>query len=373
MKTCTLVCRFYGLVTDVTIADAQANSSIQVAESVKRGNVGQAEREGETRQRKAEIEQKAVHIENEKQQQIVESRTKLAILTSEMKQKEEIAAIQARMASKEKDIELMQKLEQKRQEQEKETIRANMSSKANVQAEILDITAQGVAKALITEADGKREALERTTNGLKYQIENEAKMQRVAAEQKITAQRFGVEQQAAADLEMISKQAQGQERLAMAKYVMAQQEAKGILELANANFQREAKEAEALRLKLSAEADGLDKVYKALGSNDQNMRWKIGVDASVPQAFAKSNADALQGLNPKININQWQVGSGKDGHDLTALQQVLTQIPPVAHFFNESNLKIPGFVEDFLGMLGKNRVDKKENTHVSPDVIEIKT
>lgn len=140
------------------LQEANASARVAVAEAKMRGDVGEKEREGQTRQQQAIIEAEVKKAENERTRVIEESNKDLQVKMSEFSREKEIAAIEAHQASQMREAELAAQVERQRLTQCTEAQRAHEMSKAQVDYEkLLKISAaEADALRVKTEADAFR-------------------------------------------------------------------------------------------------------------------------------------------------------------------------------------------------------------------------
>lgn len=115
-----------------------------------------------------------------------------------------------------------------------------------------------------------------------------------------------------------------QAKLAEAGFVAKQQEAAGIVELANAEFVRKQKEAEGL-IEMS-------KAYGAMADvlgGPQGLMQYLMIQSGTFENLAKANAQAINGLQPKITV--WNTGSGGEaaGDTTAPIRNIMQSLPPL--------------------------------------------
>jgi flotillin len=238
-------------------------AKVAVAEQTSIGEIGATKYVTETRQRLAEFEKEAKLVENERDQEVANSNTKLDIAKTDFNRQTEVAKFEAQASAEKRRLELQKEVEIFRNSQEIERLRAVQLSQAGVTAEVNIRKAQGVADALKLEADGRA-----------YAVEIDAKAKAAA-----------VKLQAEADAESMKLRA-------AADYVQKQNEAKGILELRN------------------AEAQGLTNLIGSAGGVDGLNQYIMVRDGVLPK-LAAEQAKALHGMNPNVTV--WQTGKSEDG------------------------------------------------------------
>jgi len=211
---------------------------VHVAEAIKQGEIGEYLNKTETRQNLARLEKEAILVENDRDRDIAESRSKLAIAKAEYQKQTQIAEKEAEATAQQKDAEFQQLVEKARAVQEIEKQRANELSRVEVEAEIAIKRAEGEAEAVRINA---------------------------------IANYFAKEQEARAQLAM-----------------------------------------------LSAESEGLSKLISSAGSIDQLNKYLL-IERNVLPKLAEQQAKALQGLKPRVSV--WSGGSGQ-----SPLSETLTDL-----------------------------------------------
>ncbi len=287
-------------------------AKVDVAEQNKIGNVGEKGHVTETRQKVAEFEKQAKLAENERDKEVAESTTKLEIVKAELLKQKTIAESESRAGAEKRSLELQQEVEQYRNKQEIERLRATQMSEANVQAEVNVRNAQGIADSLKLEAEGRANA---------------------------------VKIQAAADAEAIkmraSAEAESMKMKAVAHFVEKDNEAKGILELRH------------------AEAEGLSKLIASAGSVDGLTKYLMVRDDILTE-IAKAQSDGVKGMQPRITV--WNTTSdkneGSNSLSNTVADLVKTSVPFFENLKNTTGL-------DVFKNFRQNREDVI--THKKPD------
>lgn len=139
--------KYFNFRKQKAIEGANNEARVEVAEARKIGDIGEQERQAETRQRRAQIEAETVKIENTRDRDIAESARDLSVSKSQFSQAQEIARIESLMSAKNRLVEMEQLVEAKRVQQELETLRATDLVQAKVTAESRIESAEGEAEA----------------------------------------------------------------------------------------------------------------------------------------------------------------------------------------------------------------------------------
>eukprot|EP01086_Lenisia_limosa_P007064 TRINITY_DN26406_c0_g1_i1.p1 TRINITY_DN26406_c0_g1~~TRINITY_DN26406_c0_g1_i1.p1 ORF type:complete len:461 (+),score=158.24 TRINITY_DN26406_c0_g1_i1:87-1469(+) len=165
------------------------DSRVEVAEARRRGDIGEKEKQAQARKEVARIEADAVASENERKIKVSESNMELSVARADYKKKSDVADIEGKTAAMIRKAELDVQLEQKRQQAEIEKARANLMSRARVQAEVDVTEADGKAKAEIKLAEGNAGAKKLEAEAELYRLSRIAEANRTELE----AQAAGLE------------------------------------------------------------------------------------------------------------------------------------------------------------------------------------
>lgn len=249
-------------------------AKVDVAEQNKIGDVGERMHVTEKRQKIAEFEKQAKLIENERDRDIAESETALNIAKAEFKRQQEIAEAQSDAGAEIKKLELQKQVEEQRNKQNMEKLRASEFTVANVKAEVKVKEAEGTANAMKLEAEGKAAAIR-----LEAQANADAMMMQANAE------------------------AESMKMKAQASYIEKENEAKGILKL------RE------------AEAEGLEKLIPSAGGVENLNKYLI-IKENILSKLAEEQANAIYGMKPNINILQ----TGSKSDDVNGASNVINDL-----------------------------------------------
>lgn len=118
-------------------------------------------------------------------------------------------------------------------------------------------------------------------------------------------------------------------------------DAKAIERTAEANLYKAKKEAEGILAKTTAEAEGLQKFLDI--NNPEMVKFFLAVDRNVFVKMAEKTADAIKGLEPKINI--WNTGSQGDNQPYTSLKNLFTSLPPMLDAVqSQTGIKLPNWM-----------------------------
>jgi len=222
--------------------------AIETANYEAQASVARAQREGESevaieeslnRQNKAKAMMEAQLVENENKVKEAESIAKLSQAQAEAQKIKDVAFIQAKQATKQREIELQTEVDKQRHFQMIESERA---------------------KHLAT-ATAESESIERKSKAELVRVQNEAQ----------------------GNLAIEIASAEGLERISRAKLIQAQTQAEGIL------------------AKYDATAEGLQKVIEACGDREF-AKFSLALDKNLYPELTKEMAKGLQNMKPNVTI-----------------------------------------------------------------------
>lgn len=110
---------------------------------------------------------------------------------------------------------------------------------------------------------------------------------------------------------------------------------------ADAQLYAKHKEASGILAVYNAQSEGLDKLMNSFhGDSDTALKYLM-IDNQVYQQLAKTNAEAIRGLKPKITV--WQTGSGGESSDSSKpIADVLKMLPPLLTTIHDQTGLKPG-------------------------------
>lgn len=273
------------------IESANNEARVDVAEAVKKGEIGEKENQAIASQTVAKYTAETIKIQNEQALLVAYSTKELEVKKADFKRETEIAKVTAIKEAEKREIELQEEVEKRRIKQKEEALRAVELTQATVTAE-----------SNIAEAKGNAEALRQTADAKLYTEQKNAE----------------------------------------AKLALAQADAKGIeLKLvaeANGIGARGHAEADAILAKYNAESQGMKMVMNSCGNDIELIKFNLALQAKLPQQLAESNAKAIHDMKPSINI--WQ----KEG-DLDPIANLAMAIPQIAKTVQQqTGIELPKFL-----------------------------
>ncbi|OCL04772.1 hypothetical protein AOQ84DRAFT_399911 [Glonium stellatum] len=279
-------------------------AKVDVADARMRGEVGEAEKQGKTKQEVAKIHAATAVLETERKGEKALADAKLTDKEISIEKELNLARIEAKRVAEQRDTELNTEVEKKRAIMELERLRATTVTQAKISRE----SAQ-------QKADAELYAQEKKAEGLKFAQQAEAE-----------AAAFRRTRDAEAN-------SQAKEREANAALFVAKR-------AAEAEFFRHEREAEAQLIVRQREAEGLAAMAKAYGDlanvlgGPQGVIQYMMLQNNTYEKLAKANATAIQGLQPKINV--WNTGSQAESSDPTApIRNLFQSLPPLLSTIND--------------------------------------
>ena len=157
------------------LGKASTESRIAVAEARKEGNIGEKQKEVDTRKEKIVMEADAIKSESEQKQKMSDYSRNLEITQTENKRNENMAVIDAYNTTESKKIEVDSELHKKRQVQELERLRSVHVALAIANAEVVIKDANAVAESIKIKAEAHLFEKEKEALGIKAKLEAQAK------------------------------------------------------------------------------------------------------------------------------------------------------------------------------------------------------
>ena len=289
---------------------AQSQAQVDVANARMIGKVGEAEKEGEAKQKIAKINAHTAVLETERKVEKANADQKLKTREIEIARELNLEQIAAERAAQHKDAELQRGVEEKRAAMELERLRATT----------------------VTQARIARESAEQKADAEYYQASKEAEAHLVNQQAEADARAYRGEKDAQIAAIKKTRDAEANfmvmEREAEANFLARQKEAE-------ANFIVMQKQAEANFIVKQKEAAGITETAKAYGElakvmgGPQGLMQYLMLQNNTYEKLALANAKAINGLQPKINV--WNTGSaGGEGADPTApIRNLFQTLPPL--------------------------------------------
>ncbi|OCK82996.1 hypothetical protein K432DRAFT_379891 [Lepidopterella palustris CBS 459.81] len=279
-------------------------AKVDVADARMRGEVGEAEKQGKTKQEIAKINANTAVLETERKGEKALADAKLTDKEIQIEKELNLARINAKRAAEQRDAELNTEVEKKKALMELERLRATTVTQAKIARE----SAQ-------QNADAELYAQEKKAEGLKFSQQADAE-----------AAAFRRTRDAEANF-------QAKEREAEAAFFVAKR-------AAEAEYFRREREAQAQLITRQLEAEGLSSMAKAYGElanvlgGPQGLIQYMMLQSGTYEKLANANASAIKGLQPKINV--WNTGAQGDMADPTApIRNLFQSLPPLLSTIND--------------------------------------
>nr|POE48016.1 flotillin-like protein 2 [Quercus suber] len=299
---------------------AQSQAQVDVAHARMIGKVGEAEKEGEAKQKIAKINAHTAVLETERKVEKANADQKLKTREIAISREINLEQIAAQRAAEQKDAELQKQVEEHRAAMELARLRATTVTQAKIARE----SAQQKADADLYTQKQKSDAQ-------KYNQQAEAEAIYFRGAKDADASMYKKTKDAEANLTAKEKEAE-------AYYIMKAKEADAMFlqkqREAEANYLVKERAAEANYITQKKEAEGLAEMAKAYGAlsdvlgGPQGLMQFLMLQHGTYEKLADSNAKAIQGLQPKINV--WNTGSGAGEADSMApIRNLFQSLPPL--------------------------------------------
>lgn len=277
---------------------AHNQAKVDVAEARMRGEIGERQKQGQTKQEVSKIEAETSILETQRKKDKAKAEASLQVTQTDLNMDIQQAQIRAKRAAEARDAELCKDVEKKKAEMELERRRAT------------DVVASRIA----------RETAQQKADAEAYTTRTAAEAKEFATQRNATASLFNSQKTAEAD------QAARRAKTDAAVYDTLQQ--------AEAAFHAAKLNAEADFLKQKKQADGMVEMAKgysamadALGGPEGLMRFMM-IDRGVYKQLADANAGAVRGMQPKINV--WTTGGADGAADpLATTRDMFRMLPPL--------------------------------------------
>ncbi|KAF1834294.1 flotillin domain-containing protein [Decorospora gaudefroyi] len=275
-------------------------AKVDVAHARMQGEVGEAEKQGKTKQEVAKIHAQTAVLETERKAEKATADAKFTDKEIEISRDLNVARINAKREAERRDAELQMEVEKKRALMELERLRATKVVQAKIEKESSQ-----------QKADAELYAQEKAAEGHKYSEQAEA------------------EAAAFRRLRDADANYQAQEREAEANFIVSKRRAE-------AEYFAKERAAQAQLITQQREAEGLSAMAKAYGDmanvlgGPQGLMQYLMLTNGTYEKLANANGNAIKGLQPKINV--WNTGSqGGDGMaDPTApIRNLFQSLPPL--------------------------------------------
>ncbi|XP_049396598.1 flotillin-like protein 6 [Solanum stenotomum] len=272
---------YFSYLGQKTQMEAANKAKVDVAEAKMKGDVGAKQSEGFTIQSaaKIDVETKVVTAQRQGQGKMEEIKVGSEVKIFEIQQEAEVSEANAKLATK----------------------KAAWSQQVKM-AEVESDKAVAIREAELQQEVEGRNALTKTEN-FKAQFLSRANVEYQIKVQEANGEYY--QKQKAADAILYEK-----EKLAQARRVESDAETYAKKQAADVALYTKTKEAEGLLALAEAEGIYIRTLLSALGGNYIALRDYLMINEGIYKDIAKFNADAIRGLQPKINI--WSNGVSEE-------------------------------------------------------------
>ena len=257
---------------------ASNQARIDVAEARMRGEIGESEKKGRTKQEISKIDADTAVLETKRKSEKAKADAELTTKQTELDRDIQLAQIAARRQAEMRDAELQKGVESKKAETELERLRATDVTKSKIAREIAQQKADG---AYYTEVKG--------ADGHVYARSKDAEIAAFRQTKEADAAFYARQKQAEADLYSRQKEAEG---------IVAKAKAYGAL------------------------ADVL--------GGPQGLMQYLMLENDTHVKLAKANGDAIRGLQPKISV--WNTGEASAplvADAMAPVRNLMQSLPPL--------------------------------------------
>ncbi|KAF2711740.1 flotillin domain-containing protein [Pleomassaria siparia CBS 279.74] len=275
-------------------------AKVDVADARMKGEVGEAEKQGKTKQEVAKIHAATAVLETERKGEKAAADAKLTNKEIEIEKSLNIARINAQREAERRDAELNTEVEKKKALMELERLRATTVTEAKIAKESSQEKADAQLYTQEKAAEGRKFSETQDADAAAYRLTKDAEAQFLAKEREAEAAFYTSKR--AAEAEYFKK-----EREAQATLVTQQREAEG----------------------LSAMAKAYGDMANVLGGPQGLMQYLM-LQNNTYERLAKANALAINGMQPKINV--WNTGaSGENGamDSMAPIRNLFQSLPPL--------------------------------------------
>ncbi|KAL2872662.1 flotillin domain protein [Aspergillus lucknowensis] len=241
-------------------------AKIDVAEARMRGEIGEAEKKGRTKQEISKIDADTAVLETKRKAEKAKADSELMTRQTELDTQVQLGKIVAQRQRDVRDAELQKQVETKRAETELERLRANQVTKSKVEREAAQEQADAQYYTSTKAAEGKL---------YEQKMEADARFYRV-------------------------------NRDAEAAFNAKKREAEGVLEMAKA----------------------YGALIDVLGGPQAFLQWKM-IETGMYERLALANGKAIQGLQPKITTWNTGDGGSSSGDAMGPIRNIMQGLPPL--------------------------------------------
>ncbi|KAG9989207.1 flotillin domain protein, partial [Aureobasidium melanogenum] len=297
-------------------------AKVDVAHARMQGEIGEAESVGRTKQEIAKINANTAVQETERKIEKAMAESRFKSQEIDIERKLNIERIQAERAAELRDADLQKGVQESKALMELERMRATTVTKAKVAKE-----------SAAEEADAQLYKARQAAEAHAFQQSKTADLELYTTEKQAEGHYHKKQRETEAKFLQDSKAAD-------ASLYRKQQDALGDFEIKKA-------EAEALYIRHEREAAGIIQLataYEKLGNvlgGPQGVRDWMMLQNNIPVQLAKANAEAIRGLQPKINV--WTTGAQDSAavDSFAPIKNIMQSLPPLFSTIHDQTGMLP--------------------------------
>ncbi|KAF2796550.1 hypothetical protein K505DRAFT_271161 [Melanomma pulvis-pyrius CBS 109.77] len=316
-------------------------AKVDVADARMKGEVGEAEKQGKTKQEVAKIHAATAVLETERKGEKASADAKLTDKEIQIGKELNIARINAKREAERRDAELNTEVEKKKALMELERLRATTVTQAKIAKESSQEKADAELYAQEKAAEGRKFSEEADADAAAYRMTKDAEAQFLAKEREAEANFYTSKR--AAEAEFFKK-----EREAQAALITQQREAEG----------------------LSAMAKAYGDLANVLGGPQGLMQYLM-LQNNTYERLANANALAIKGMQPKINV--WNTGAQGEGagaaDSMGPIRNLFQSLPPLlSTIHDQTGMQPPAWLaqmpQDPQAYSAKQRMELRNGSDV---------
>ncbi|KAL8159771.1 hypothetical protein V2J09_001308 [Rumex salicifolius] len=301
---------YFSYLGQKTQMEAANQAKVDVAEAEMKGQIGEKERRGMTVQNAAKIdaETKVIATKRQGEGKKEEIKVQTDVKIFENQKEAEVAQANADLAAK----------------------KAGWTRSAKI-AEVEAAKAVAIRDAEL-QSEVERQNAATTTQKLRADLLSKASVEYDIKVQEANWELYKKEKEAEAELYKSVKEAEAQKAKADAEFYAKKQ-------AADAELYAKTKEAVGLAAFAQAQGTYVSTLFKALNHDYAALRDYMMLEKGVLQDLAKSNAEAIKGLQPKMTM--WSGVGGSAGGVMENVADVYTMLPPLLKTVHEQTGMLP--------------------------------
>ena len=316
---------------------ASNQARIDVAEARMRGEIGESEKKGRTKQEISKIDADTAVLETKRKSEKAKADAELTTKQTELDRDIQLAQIAARRQAEMRDAELQKGVEQKKAETELERLRATDVTKSKISREVAQQKADAAYYTEVKGADGAMYAQSKDAEIAAFRQTKEAEATYYRQVKEADAAFYARQKQAEADV-------YAKQKVAEADAYAKQKEAEGI----------------------TAKAKAYGALADVLGGPQGLMQYLM-LENDTHVKLAKANGEAIRGLQPKISVWNTGAGSSNSTDAMAPIKNLMQSLPPLfSTIADQTGITPPGWMARMPFQQGsednvehERRVDRK--------------